>query len=136
MNGEGAAQILGQIIHVEQELGDVRGAEIVQLGEGEGATIGARGPACGEIAAKGGAFWEIGAGWALASPGPDSRFVVSWLETREEDADDLLRSLVDLGIGSGSESITIWIPDIDWAVRAAKRLGFETGPMHVYAGEL
>jgi len=87
-------------------------------------------------AAKGSAFWEIGAGWALASPEPDSRFVVSWLETREEDADDLLRSLVDLGIGSGSESITIWIPNIDWAMRAAKRLGFQTELMHVYAGEL
>ena len=87
-------------------------------------------------AARGDAFWEIGAGWALASTSPDSRFEVSWLETRQEDADDLLRSLIDLAIGSGSESITIWIPDIDWAVRAAKRLGFETELMHVYAGEL
>ncbi|MEA3510146.1 MAG: hypothetical protein U9R51_01805, partial [Actinomycetota bacterium] len=87
-------------------------------------------------AARGSAFWEIGAGWALASPAPDARFEVSWLETREEDANDLLRSLIDLSIGSGSESITIWIPDVDWAVRAAKRLGFETSLMHVYAGEL
>ncbi len=87
-------------------------------------------------AARGSAFWEIGAGWALASPGPDSRFAVSWLETREEDADDLLRSLVDLGIGSGSESITIWIPNVDWAVRVVRRLGFETELMHVYASAL
>jgi len=87
-------------------------------------------------AAKGSAFWEIGAGWALASTGPELRFEVSWLETREEDIDDLLRSLVDLAIGSGSESITIWIPDVDWAVKAAKHLGFETDLMHVYAGEL
>ncbi len=87
-------------------------------------------------AAKGSAFWEIGAGWALASTGPDSRYEVSWLETREEDGDDLLRSLIDLAIGSGSESITVWIPSVDWAMRAAKRLGFETELMHVYAGEL
>ncbi|MEA3511780.1 MAG: GNAT family N-acetyltransferase [Actinomycetota bacterium] len=86
--------------------------------------------------AKGSAFWEIGAGWALASAALDARFEVSWLETREEDVDDLLRSLVDLAIGSGSESITIWIPSVDWAVRAAKRLGFETSLLHVYAGEL
>lgn len=87
-------------------------------------------------AARGSAFWEIGAGWALASPTPDARFEVSWLETREEDTNDLLRSFIDLAIGSGSESITIWVPDVDWAVRAAKRLGFETSLMHVYAGEL
>ncbi len=87
-------------------------------------------------AARESAFWEIGAGWALASNWPDSRFEVSWLETREEDADDLLRSLIDLAIGSGSESITIWIPNVDWAVRATRRLGFETGLMHIYAGEL
>ncbi len=87
-------------------------------------------------AARGGAFWEIGAGWALASPALDARFEVSWLETRDEDANDLLRSLIDLAIGSGSESITIWVPDVAWAVRAAKRLGFETSLMHVYAGQL
>jgi GNAT superfamily N-acetyltransferase len=87
-------------------------------------------------AARGSAFWEIGAGWALASMGPDSRFEVSWLETREEDADDLLRSLIDQAIGSGSESITLWIPNIDWAVRAARRLGFDTELMHVYAGQI
>lgn len=87
-------------------------------------------------AAKGSAFWEIGAGWALATTASNARFEVSWLETREEDVDDLLRSLVDLAIGSGSESITIWIPDIDWAVRAAKRLGFEMSLLYVYAREL
>ncbi len=87
-------------------------------------------------AARGSAFWEIGAGWALASTAPDALFEVSWLETRQEDADDLLRSLVDLAIGSGSESMTVWIPNVDWAVRAAKRLGFETSLLHVYAGEL
>jgi hypothetical protein len=87
-------------------------------------------------AARQSAFWEIGAGWALASSVPDARFEVSWLETREEDADDLLRSLIDSAIGSGSESITVWVPNVDWAVRATKRLGFETALMHVYAAEL
>ncbi|MEA2022722.1 MAG: GNAT family N-acetyltransferase [Actinomycetota bacterium] len=87
-------------------------------------------------AARRSAFWEIGAGWALASNAPDARFEVPWLETREEDAGDLLRSLVDSAIGSGSESIMIWLPNVDWAVRAAKRLGFETSVMHVYASAL
>ncbi len=87
-------------------------------------------------AARGSAFWEIGAGWALASTAPDARFEVSWLETREEDVGDLLRSLVDSAIGSGSESIIVWIADVSWAVRAARRLGFETSVMHVYASAL
>src|SRR5680860_228161 len=82
-----------------------------------------------EAAARGGAFWEIGAGWALASAAPDSRFDVGWIETREEDADDLLRSLIDLAISSGSESVSLWIPNVDWAVKATRRLGFEPSVM-------
>ncbi|MEN8235063.1 MAG: GNAT family N-acetyltransferase [Actinomycetota bacterium] len=89
-----------------------------------------------ENAARGSAFWEIGGGWALAAPAPESRFEVGWLETREEDADDLLRSLVDLAIGSGAESMSAWVPNVDWLTRTAKRLGFETELMHVYAREL
>lgn len=89
-----------------------------------------------EAAARANAFWEIGAGWALAAPAPESRFEVAWIETREEDAADLLCSLIDLAIGSGAESISIWVPAIDWIVRTARRLGFETSVMHVYAREI
>lgn len=87
-------------------------------------------------AARGSAFWEIGAGWALASPTQEARLEVGWIETRSEDADDLLRSLIDLAIGSGSESIILWVPEIEWTVRAARRLGFETARMHIYASAL
>ena len=93
-------------------------------------------PADLEAAARGGAFWEIGAGWALAAPALESRFEVAWLETREEDAGDLFRSLIDLAIGSGAESISIWVPAIDWTIQTARRLGFETSSMHVYAREI
>jgi GNAT superfamily N-acetyltransferase len=89
-----------------------------------------------EAAAKATALWEIGAGWALAAPALEARFEVAWLETREEDAGDLIRSLVDLAIGSGSESIAIWVPAVDWMVQAARRLGFETSLLHVYAREV
>lgn len=93
-------------------------------------------PADLETAARAKAFWEIGAGWALAAPAPEARFEVAWLETREEDAADLFRSLVDLAIGSGAESISVWVPGIDWIVQNARRLGFETSLMHVYAREI
>ncbi|MEN8114958.1 MAG: GNAT family N-acetyltransferase [Actinomycetota bacterium] len=90
-----------------------------------------------ENAARGSAFWEIGAGWALAGPGwQPEEFEVGWLETRAEDASDLLRSLIDLAIGSGAESMAVWLPDVDWLTKTAKRLGFETELMHVYAREL
>ena len=89
-----------------------------------------------EKAARTNAFWEIGAGWALAAPAPEAHFEVAWLETREEDAHDLLRSLVDLAIGAGSEAIAIWVPAIDWMIQAARRLGFETRVLHVYAREV
>jgi GNAT superfamily N-acetyltransferase len=89
-----------------------------------------------ETAARRSAFWEIGAGWALAAPAADARFEVAWLETREEDARDLFRSLIDLAIGSGAESIGIWIPNLDWITQLARRLGFETSLMHVYAREI
>jgi len=93
-------------------------------------------PADLEAAARANAFWEIGAGWALAAPAPDARFEVAWLETREEDANDLFRSLIDLAIGSGAESISIWVPAVDWMIQAARRRGFETTLMHVYAREI
>lgn len=89
-----------------------------------------------EAAARGNAFWEIGAGWALAYPTQDARLEVGWIETREEDADDLLRSLIDLAIGSGSESIVLWLPELEWTVRAARRLGFKIAVMHIYASAL
>jgi len=88
-----------------------------------------------EEAARAGAFWEIGAGWALAAPARDAGFEVAWLETREEDANDLFRSLTDLAIGSGAESLAIWVPNLEWITKLARRLGFETALMHVYARE-
>jgi hypothetical protein len=32
--------------------------------------------------------------------------------------------------------ITLWIPDVDWAVRAARHLGFDTAAMYIYASPL
>lgn len=86
-------------------------------------------------AAKQGAFWEIGGGWAVTDIDGDT-LEVGWLETRPDDASDLLRALIDLAVGNGVESISMWLPAVDWLVRAARRLGFETEPMGVYAVEL
>jgi Acetyltransferase (GNAT) family len=86
-------------------------------------------------AAQRGSFWEIGAGWAVTDADGED-FEVGWLETRPEDAADLLRALVDLAVGSGAETIALWLPMVEWIVRAARRLGFDAEPMAVYAVRL
>ena len=86
-------------------------------------------------AARSGAFWEIGGGWAVATE-YGSSLEAAWVETRAEDAADLLRALVDLAVSRGVESIAVWLPEVEWLVRDARRLGFEAQPMGVYAIEL
>ena len=86
-------------------------------------------------AAREGAFWEIGGGWAVAD-GEDAGLEAGWLETRQEDAADMLRALIDLAVGRGLESIAVWAPPLQWIVRDVRRLGFELEPMAVYAVEL
>lgn len=86
-------------------------------------------------AAKQDSLWEIGAGWAVATrggPGLD----VPWIETRPEDAGDLVRALIDLGSSIGVESIRVWLPTTDWLIREARRESFEIHPMTVHVREL
>jgi GNAT superfamily N-acetyltransferase len=86
-------------------------------------------------AAKSDALWEIGAGWAMAFR-QDMALEVPWIETRPEDAGDLIRAIVDLAASTGAESIRLWIPTTDWLVQEARRERFEIHPMAVYAREL
>lgn len=86
-------------------------------------------------AAKEGQFWEIGGGWALAT-GDGTDLEAGWLETRPEDAAEMMRALVDLAVGRGAESIVLWLPPLQWIIRDVKRLGFELEPMAVYEVEL
>ena len=86
-------------------------------------------------AAKQDSLWEIGAGWAVATRG-DSGLDIPWIETRPEDAGDLVRALIDLGSSIGVESIRVWLPTTDWLIREARREGFEIHPMTVHVCEL
>lgn len=86
-------------------------------------------------AARAGAFWEIGGGWAVAEAS-EGALEVGWLETRPEDATDLVRALLDLAVSSGVEGIALWLADVDWLLRSVRRLGFELEPMAVFATEL
>jgi len=84
-------------------------------------------------AARREALWAARSGWAIATRDAET-FEVSWLETRQEDAVDLVRALVDLATAAGAERIALWIPDVDWMSAAARRAGFELSGMTVFAG--
>jgi GNAT superfamily N-acetyltransferase len=81
------------------------------------------------------ALWTARSGWAIGAREGDT-FEVAWLETRPEDAVDLIRALVDLATNHGAERIALWIPSVDWVVSAARRAGFELHAMTIFAGEI
>lgn len=86
-------------------------------------------------AAKHDALWEARSGWAMGAR-DENTFEVGWVETRPEDAGDFLRAIVDVASGSGAESLSLWLPAVDWAMRAARRAGCELHPMTIYATEI
>lgn len=73
-------------------------------------------------AAKAESLWAARAGWAMAVRNEDT-FEVGWLETRPEDAPDVLRALVDLAVAEGAERIELKLPDVAWLTTAARRAG-------------
>jgi len=82
-------------------------------------------------AAKADALWTARAGWALAAS-RDKTLEVGWLETREEDAPDLMRSLVDLASAEGADRLLAMLPAVPWLTQAARRAGCDVEPLSVY----
>lgn len=83
-------------------------------------------------AAKVGELWSSQAGWMMARR-DETRLVVGWLECGPDDAADMIRSLVDLGIATEAEQIQITVPTVDWLTAALDAAGFDTiHPMVVY----
>jgi GNAT superfamily N-acetyltransferase len=85
--------------------------------------------------AKAEALWAARSGWALAARNDDT-FEVGWVETRPDDATDLMRALVDLAVAEGAERIQIKIPAVDWLTAAARRAGCDTWNMVLYERSL
>lgn len=88
-----------------------------------------------QAAARNEALWEIGGGWAIAAR-EEGLLNVGWIETRREDADEAVRALVDLAVASHVEEFRLWIPTVDWLVRAARRAGCDAEPMGIYVIDL
>lgn len=82
-------------------------------------------------AARHDALWIARSGWVMAAPDRD-RFEVGWLETREDDAHDLMRAIVDLALNQGAEALGINVPAVTWLTTAARRAGCDLHPMIVY----
>jgi len=82
-------------------------------------------------AAKHGELWSSQAGWAIATRDED-RLDVGWLECGPDDADDMMRSLVDLAYATRTDRLRITVPEVDWLTRPLERSGCELHPMIVY----
>jgi GNAT superfamily N-acetyltransferase len=82
-------------------------------------------------AARHNALWMARSGWVMAAPDRD-RFEVGWLETRDDDAHDLMRSIVDLALNQGVEALGINVPAVSWLKTAARRAGCDLHPIIVY----
>jgi ribosomal protein S18 acetylase RimI-like enzyme len=82
-------------------------------------------------AARGEALWNARSGWVLAAR-RDEALEVGWLETREEDATDLMRAIVDLAAAEGADRLLAMLPALPWLTRAVRRAGCDVEPLSVY----
>jgi len=82
-------------------------------------------------AARAEALWAARSGWAVAARRNDT-LEVGWVETRREDAQDLVRALVDLAVNEGAERIEIKLPAIDWLTSAVRHAGCELWNLILY----
>ena len=82
-------------------------------------------------AARGEALWTARSGWVLAARHTET-LEVGWLETREEDAVDLMRAVVDLAVAEGADRLLAMLPAVPWLTQAARRAGCDVNPLSVY----
>jgi hypothetical protein len=66
----------------------------------------------------------------------DTSFEVSVLDTNPDEAFDVIRSLIDLANERGTEAFWMWLADIDWLVRAARRIGCDVTPHGIWVHSL
>jgi hypothetical protein len=57
---------------------------------------------------------------------------VGWVETREEDAQDLMRALVDLAAAEGADRLLAMLPAVPWLTQAMRKAGCDVERINVY----
>ncbi len=75
------------------------------------------------------AMWVCPAGWVIGETDderPDT-FWVSWVMTVSDDADRLIRAVVDRAADEGAERLVMLLPDVEWLQRAARKAGLSAG---------
>ncbi len=86
-------------------------------------------------AAKAEALWSARSGWVLAARNEET-LEVGWVETRSDDAVDLMRALVDLAVSEGAERVQIKVPTVDWLNAATRRAGCDLWRMELFERSL
>ena len=84
-----------------------------------------------EEAAKNGNLWEIANSWAITET-IEPVFSVRLLDTAKDEAYEVIRSLIDTANNRGAEGFSLWIADIEWLVRAARRGGCDTARFGIW----
>lgn len=77
-----------------------------------------------EQAAKESRLWEVGSSWAITGA-IEPTFEVNVLDTRSDEAYDVIRALIDTANNQGAEMFTVWLADLSWLTQAARRAGCE-----------
>jgi GNAT superfamily N-acetyltransferase len=85
--------------------------------------------------ARGAALWMSPAGWALAAL-DDGELEVGWAETGPDDADELVRAVLDLADELNADTVTVKLPALDWVRQALDVAGFRTSSLTLYAKPL
>ncbi len=78
-------------------------------------------------------LWQCASGWIIGGL-EDDEFVVRWLVTTEEDADRLVRAIVDLA-SEHAEHLTVFAPALPWVTEALVRGGMELHPQIAWEKE-
>jgi GNAT superfamily N-acetyltransferase len=82
-------------------------------------------------AARADALWSARSGWVLAAR-RDETLEVGWVETRQEDAQDLMRALVDLAAAEGADRLLAMLPAVPWLTQAVRKAGCDVERISIY----
>lgn len=86
-------------------------------------------------AAHDGELWEMRSSWAVTRHS-DTSFEVSLFDTDPADALSAMQVLIDMANEHGAESCSMWLADLDWVTRAARRSGCEVFPSGIWSYSL
>ncbi|MPZ51620.1 MAG: GNAT family N-acetyltransferase [Acidimicrobiia bacterium] len=76
-------------------------------------------------------LWQCASGWIIGGVEDEDTFVVRWLVTTEDDADRIMRAIVDLA-AEHAEHLLIFAPALPWITEALTRSGLELHPQLIW----